>query len=129
REGCQHPSKRARQVSGGRLAPGKKSMATNRHATNTLMQTQTESERIRRVYAGYRERGLSQGKWSEENPGNRAIVRERQTIAASMLAEARSLTLENQEVLEVGCGSGKVLRNLVEIGAAGARCHGVDLLP
>ena len=90
---------------------------------------QTESERIRQVYAGYRERGLSQGKWSEDNPGNRAILRERQTMAASMLAEGGRLPLENQEVLEVGCGSGKVLRSLVEIGAAPARCHGVDLLP
>ena len=93
------------------------------------MQTQTESERIRQVYASYRERGLHHGKWSEQNRGNRAILRERQTMAASMLAEAGCLPLQNQEVLEVGCGSGKVLRSLVEMGAAPARCHGVDLLP
>ena len=68
------------------------------------MQTQTESERIRQVYAGYRERGLHHGKWSEQNRGNRAILRERQTMAASMLAEAGCLPLQNQEVLEVGCG-------------------------
>lgn len=46
-----------------------------------------------------------------------------------LLAIERSgLPIEDVDVLEVGCGTGRHLRFLVEIGAAPERLHGIDLL-
>lgn len=41
------------------------------------MTPQSEEERIRDVYAGYKAQDFASSKWSEANPGNRAIIQER----------------------------------------------------
>jgi len=62
-------------------------------------------------------------------PGNRAIVRERDARMRRMLVRHAYLPLRDRHVLEIGAGHGEVLGGLVALGAPPAQLHGVDLLP
>lgn len=63
------------------------------------------------------------------DPGNRAIVRERDLRVRRMLDRHGFLPLGNHHVLEIGGGHGEVLGGLVALGASPTQLHGVDLSP
>ena len=88
-----------------------------------------EVRRIKQVYRIYRESHTIQAQWDESNPGNRAILRERQRTIRSLLSAHGFFPLADRRVLDVGCGSGKVLASLLELGARPDNLYGVDLLP
>ena len=84
-----------------------------------------EVARLGEVYEGYRREGA---KWRLTNPGNRAILAERQTATRRALTECGLLPLAGRRVLEVGSGIGGELAWLLELGARPADLVGVDLL-
>ena len=86
-----------------------------------------EETRIQRVYAAYADQGVVESKWSLENPGNVAISQERSRVLAKMLDRAAFTPLGDKRILEVGCGQGRVLQDLVELGARPGFLAGVDL--
>lgn len=88
-----------------------------------------ETERIQRVYATYARVGLQESKWSLKNPGNLAIHSERSRALAKTLARAALLPLSDKQILEVGCASGGVLRELIRLGAKPSLLSGIDLIP
>lgn len=88
-----------------------------------------ETTRIQRVYATYEAKGLGKSKWSLNNRGNVAIIQERRAALLTVLETAGSLPLAGKQILEVGCGSGGVLQELLSLGADASRLCGVDLLP
>jgi SAM-dependent methyltransferase len=85
-----------------------------------------ETERIRAVYDGYH-RGAAT-KWSATNPGNVAMVRERNAQLIAVLKEAGLWPLAGRRFLDVGCGGGDLLAFLESQGARAADLFGVDLL-
>jgi ubiquinone/menaquinone biosynthesis C-methylase UbiE len=87
-----------------------------------------ETERIQRVYATYAAAGLAESKWSLKNPGNLAIHSERSRALAKALARSGLLPLSDKHVLEVGCGSGGILRELILLGAKPSLLSGIDLI-
>ena len=93
------------------------------------MPTNHEVERLTQVYHTYRESYAIQAQWDESNPGNRAILQERQRAIRRLLSVHGFLPLADRRVLEAGCGSGKVLASLLELGARPENLYGVDLLP
>jgi len=93
------------------------------------MSTTPEVRRIAEVYRRYHESGAPQERWSEANPGNCAIRRERIRVLGDLLGTAGFLPLTDRRILEVGCGSGKVLASLTRWGAVPRNLFGVDLLP
>jgi SAM-dependent methyltransferase len=93
------------------------------------MPSQHEVERLAQVYRTYRESQAIQEQWDESSPGNRAILQERQRGIAGILGIHGFLPLADRRVLDVGCGSGKVLASLLELGAWPENLYGVDLLP
>ena len=86
-----------------------------------------EAQRIQRVYRGYAAGGFGRSKWSPNNPGNQAMQSERQRVLANMLDRIGFLPLSDKRVLEVGCGSGGILRELLLLGAKPSRLSGIDL--
>jgi ubiquinone/menaquinone biosynthesis C-methylase UbiE len=88
-----------------------------------------EVDRLRKTYRSYREEGVADRRWSQENPGNRAMLRERREAIRSLLAERNLLPLAGRRILDVGCGSGGELAHLISLGAEARHLHGVDLLP
>lgn len=88
-----------------------------------------EVERLKRVYCAYSESQIFQTCWDARNPGNQAILRERQRAIRRLLEAHGFFPLTNVRVLDVGCGSGRELAALVEMGAEPDLLYGVDLLP
>jgi SAM-dependent methyltransferase len=84
-----------------------------------------EIDRIADVYRGYARENAHATRWAVDNPGNRAIVAERRRAIAALLPRPR---LATARVLEIGCGDGEVLAELVALGARPDRILGVDLL-
>lgn len=90
--------------------------------------TQSERLRLTRIYAGYDARHASSRTWSLGNPGY-AYLEELRCRALAALLDAEGLSdLGGLTILDVGCGSGRELRRLCELGAEPRRCHGIDLL-
>jgi ubiquinone/menaquinone biosynthesis C-methylase UbiE len=91
--------------------------------------TDTEVARLRHVYGTVRTGAVVTRSSSGDDPGNRAIVRERDRCVHRLLVQHGDLPLRDGHVLEVGCGHGEVLGSLVALGAPPGQLHGVDLLP
>lgn len=93
------------------------------------MQSNREIERLKTVYEGYRSDPGKQGQWCNKNPGNRAILQERQIKIQRLLEAHHFLPLDDKSILEIGCGNGTVLASLMAWGAKPQNLHGIDLLP
>lgn len=93
------------------------------------MQTEREIERLKEVYKDYQSDPVKQAQWSNENPGNRVMLRERQDALQQLLNVRHFLPLNDKRILEIGCGSGNVLAGLSIWGAEPQNLYGVDLLP
>ena len=93
------------------------------------MPTEHEVQRLEKVYRTYRGSQSVKAKWDAENPGNRAILQERNRGMEGLLAAQGLLPLLGRKVLEVGCGSGDTLAGLLRLGAHPDSLCGVDLLP
>ncbi len=91
--------------------------------------SQDEVSRLKAVYSGYRADGRVGTRWAWGNAGNRAITAERTAVLARMLAGAGLLPLAGRTILDVGCGAGRGLGELLDWGATPASLYGIDLLP
>jgi ubiquinone/menaquinone biosynthesis C-methylase UbiE len=89
----------------------------------------SEVDRLTEVYRIYRESADVQALWDEQNPGNQEISKERRYETKKLLDSFGLLPLGERKILEVGCGSGKTLASLIELGAQSENLCGVDLLP
>ncbi len=91
--------------------------------------TDQEVRRLEQVYRTYRESQHIRAQRDEENPANRVILQERQHAIWHFLDIQGFIPMTNVRVLDVGCGSGRVLASLLEWGAQPDMLYGVDLLP
>lgn len=81
-------------------------------------------ESLEQTYGRYRRSRRRQRIWAADNPGNVEIRRE----LFERILEQAGERLPGGRVLDVGCGSGWVLRELERNGVARERLHGVDLI-
>lgn len=86
-----------------------------------------EIERLERVYAVYGEDRAARRRWSDSNPGNRAIREERTSRVRALLASGDRHPPYDYDVLELGCGTGQVLADLEEAGPIEGTIIGLDL--
>ncbi len=87
-----------------------------------------EAARARAAYTRRAERGLD-ARYAYPEPANLFIYQSRERALLALLRSQGFLPLEGRRVLDVGCGDGAVLRDLLRYGADAAALHGVDLLP
>jgi SAM-dependent methyltransferase len=87
----------------------------------------TERERIRQTYAGYAADPRYNAMWYPLNPVAiyYALVQRREI---ALLFHRLGILLEDKRILDVGCGSGGLLRRLVDMGASAPNLVGVDLM-
>lgn len=93
------------------------------------METDDEVQRLTKVYEDYRESHGKRESWDSNNPGNKAISKERQKAISQLLQDQKIPSLEKRKILEIGCGMGNVLASLITLGATAENLYGVDLLP
>ena len=85
-----------------------------------------EEERIRLAFAA---RVPEDPRYAWTNPGQLFLVHSRERKLLAMLRRHGMTPLRDQEILEVGCGTGAWLRSFVQWGARPERVWGIDLLP
>jgi SAM-dependent methyltransferase len=93
----------------------------------TKMEEIIELNRIRSAYARRRSRDLfSRYAWT--NPAHLNAMHERESAIAALLPSAGIMSFASLRVLDVGCGRGATLRQLLDYGADPERLTGIDLL-
>ena len=85
-----------------------------------------EAGRIREAYAR-RQKG-NQGRYSFLNPSHVLIIQERDGELLSLLSRYGVESLERKRILEIGCGTGYLLRAFLQWGALPDNVFGIDLL-
>ncbi len=91
----------------------------------TAQSLKAEESRIQEVYSRRRTGDL----YSRFNPAHLFMMQERERRFLRLLARYQYDHLENKKILEIGCGSGDVLRDFVKWGANPENMFGIDLLP
>lgn len=86
-------------------------------------------ERLRAEYAAREQRLAGSDRYSFYNLAHLFIWQGRQRALLAMLRRWGYEPLSRYRILEVGCGQGGVLHELLGYGAAPAELHGCDLLP
>jgi SAM-dependent methyltransferase len=84
-----------------------------------------EEARIRAAYA--KREGDTRYSWF--NPGHLFMVQQRERRVLALLHRYGCGALESKSILEVGCGTGQWLRDLIKWGALPENVTGIDLLP
>lgn len=88
----------------------------------------SESTRLRQVYAAWGAQAAGRERYSLGNDAHLFEMQRRQRAVLRQLRRAGLWPLAGKDILEVGCGSGGVLLELLSYGAEPARLHGTDLL-
>ena len=88
----------------------------------------SELHRIRDTYDGYKHSQEKQRNWSDQSPANAAKVKERDRQVRRVLTQSGVGELSTKRILDVGCGFGNNLANLIPVGAVPEMMAGVDLL-
>ena len=87
-----------------------------------------ETARVREVYAGRAERLAGSETYSLASDAYLFAIQSRQRALLRLLRREGIWPLAGKDILEVGCGNGGVLLELLSYGADPHRLHGTDLL-
>jgi 2-polyprenyl-3-methyl-5-hydroxy-6-metoxy-1,4-benzoquinol methylase len=88
----------------------------------------TPADELRKVYASYDSSPSVRNRWSAENPGNAAMLRERERVLGAMLLGRLGRPLAESRVLDAGCGWGHLMAWLAELGVPAGNLTGVDMI-
>lgn len=94
-----------------------------------IVEREQEVRRLKDVYQGYFDARAIDCRWSPNNRGNAAIKAERSGVLSRLLNRTGLFPLSNKQILEIGCGAGGVLEDLIRLGANASLLTGVDLIP
>ncbi len=92
------------------------------------MDIKNEQNRIKQVYAERKE-NIPSDMYSYFNKGNLFIIQQREKTILNLLNKYGYNPLTNAKILDIGCGSGGELRNLMRYGANPENLYGIDLIP
>jgi len=86
-----------------------------------------EIERIKKVYEK-RSKQIPIELYSFFNNANLYIIQNRDKEILNILKSHKITSLNNKKILDIGCGTGGELRNLIRYGANPVNLYGIDLL-
>jgi len=85
-------------------------------------------DRLKSVYMTRNQNSDTDWRYSLANPAYRFTLQQRQRALISLLKKTGHLDLTNKKLLEIGCGSGGVLVEMLALGAQPELIFGIDLL-
>lgn len=88
---------------------------------------QAELDRIRETYAEFKARDLSRTLWAPFQTDEAAMRAEQLRVFSELMRRAGHLDLDGMRVLDFGCGTGRHLRQFLDMGGAADDLFGVDL--
>jgi ubiquinone/menaquinone biosynthesis C-methylase UbiE len=91
-------------------------------------QQKDDLERLRAEYARRHQDTAGRDRYSLFHPGQLFMIQQRQRALLALLRQEGYTSLANKRILEIGCGSGGVLREFLWYGATPAFLHGAELL-
>ncbi len=91
-------------------------------------QSPDDLARLREEYARRQQDTVGGEKYSLFNAGQLFMIQQRQRAVLNLLQRAGFAPLAGKRILEIGCGSGGVLREFLWYGATPATLHGAELL-
>jgi len=91
--------------------------------------SKAEEERIKKVYEDRKRKGKLKELYSFFNPSYLFDTHQREKKLLSLLKKHGFDSFEKRKVLDVGCGTGGVLRRFLDYGAEPENLYGIDLLP
>ncbi|MCB9437849.1 MAG: class I SAM-dependent methyltransferase [Anaerolineales bacterium] len=94
----------------------------------TSHQPISDLDRMRGEYA-QRSQYARDNKYTFFNQSYLFTIQQRQRAILRSLRQAGITSLENINILEIGCGKGRVLLEFLQYGATVTNLHGIDLLP
>lgn len=86
-------------------------------------------DRLREEYARRKERSADSDLHTLFNPGDLFLIQQRQRELLALLRRVGCYPLVGKRILEIGCGSGGVLREFLSYGSTPSLLHGIELLP
>jgi len=91
----------------------------------------SESERAEeiRIRAAYAKRQQDDARYSWFSPGHLHMVQERERWVLKLLRQNGFAPLSTKKILEIGCGTGYWIRDLIKWGARPENITGLDLVP
>ena len=92
-----------------------------------MVNNDSEAQRVREAYARRAKLGLD-SRYDYWRTENLFIYQARERAVLGLLRRSNMLPLAGRRILDVGCGDGAVLRDMMRYGAAADDVHGVDLL-
>lgn len=93
-----------------------------------MTRSDEEIQRLREEYARRAVEGCGDIRYSLANPSYKWILADRRKEVVDILKRQRITDLSKLRILEVGCGAGGVIDELIDLGADPASSFGVDLL-
>lgn len=93
-----------------------------------LMDQNPDIERLRQEYSRRAENLKAKDLYSSENPAHNWMISDRQQNILGLVNSRLTGSLSNLQILEIGCGSGGVLKEFIQFGATPVQLTGVDLL-
>src|SRR5205807_2092152 len=100
---------------------------TDRAVIPAEAEAEAEDERVRAAYARRRQ-SVPAGRYARTNAFTLCAAHEREEEMASLFRAESLTTLAGLRILDVGCGRGDALRQLLEYGADPEFLTGIDLL-
>ena len=94
----------------------------------TAPQQKDDLERLRAEYARRQQDTAGRDRYSLFHPGQLFMIQQRQRALLTLLRRAACAPLSDKRILEIGCGSGGVLREFLWYGATPSLLHGAELL-
>ena len=93
--------------------------------TASSINLKDEESRIKEVYSKRHPGSV----YSRFDPAHLFEMQERERYLLKLLAKSGCRALHNRKILEVGCGNGELLRDLIKWGARPENTYGIDLIP
>ncbi len=92
------------------------------------MDRKPDIERLLQEYARRAENMVTKDLYSSENPAHQWMISDRHRNILDLLNSKLQGSLTDLQILEIGCGSGGVIQEFIQLDAVPARLTGVDLL-